>query len=69
MLPNMTRPPSGSVPRRVDDPVAARLLLDATTREVFGCFLDRDRSVREAADLLERGQQGCAESKLVERHL
>jgi hypothetical protein len=28
--------------------------LDAASREVFGCFLDRDRSVREAADLLER---------------
>lgn len=53
-LPDMTRPASGSSPHRIDDPVAARLLMDATTREVFGCFLDRDRSVREAADLLER---------------
>lgn len=50
----MTRPASGSSPHRVDDPRAARLLLDAATREVFGCFLERDRSVREAADLLER---------------
>ncbi|MFN2323157.1 MAG: hypothetical protein ABR510_09415 [Trueperaceae bacterium] len=50
----MTQPSSGSPPHRVDDPVAARLLMDAASREVFGCFLDRDRSVREAADLLER---------------
>jgi hypothetical protein len=42
------------LPHRVDDPVAARLLMDEVTREVFGCFLDRDRSVREAADLLDR---------------
>ncbi len=42
------------MPHRIDDPVAARLVMDAATREVFGCFLDRDRSVREAADLLER---------------
>ncbi len=50
----MTRSASGSSPHRIEDPAAARLLMDATTREVFGCFLDRDRSVREAADLLER---------------
>ena len=50
----MTHPASGSSPHRIDDPVAARLLMDAATREVFGCFLDRDHSVREAADLLER---------------
>jgi hypothetical protein len=54
MLPEMTPPPSGSSPRRVDDPAAARLLMDATTREVFGCFLGRTRSVREAADVLAR---------------
>ena len=50
----MTRPASGSSPHRVEDPAAARLLMDATSREVFGCFLERDLSVREAADLLER---------------
>jgi len=53
-LPEMTHPASGSAPHRIDDPLAARLLMDPTHREVFGCFLDRDRSVREAADLLER---------------
>jgi hypothetical protein len=42
------------LPRRVDDPAAARLLMDATTRDVFGCFLGRTRSVREAADALGR---------------
>ncbi len=50
----MTHQGSGSSPHRIDDPRAARLLMDAATREVFGCFLERDRSVREAADLLER---------------
>ena len=53
-LPDMTHPASGSSPHRIDDPLAARLLMDASSREVFGCFLDHDRSVREAADLLER---------------
>ena len=50
----MTSPASGRTPRRVDDRAAARLLMDAATRAVFGCFLEQDRSVREAADLLER---------------
>jgi hypothetical protein len=50
----MTPSASGSSPRRVDDPAAARLLMDAAAREVFGCFLGRTRSVREAADLLGR---------------
>jgi hypothetical protein len=50
----MTGPRSGSRPHRVDDPAAARLLLDEATRAVFGCFLGHDRSVREAADLLGR---------------
>ncbi len=50
----MTRPASGSSPHRIEDPAAARLLMDATSREVFGCFLGRDLSVGEAADLLER---------------
>lgn len=53
-LPDMPGSVSGSVPKRVDDPAAARLLLDEVTREVFGSFLDRDRSVREAADHLGR---------------
>lgn len=53
-LPEMTRPPSGSPPHRIDDPAAARLLLDEAVREVFGCFLGVDRSVREAADHLGR---------------
>jgi DNA-binding Lrp family transcriptional regulator len=50
----MTPAASGSSPRRVDDPAVARLLMDATTREVFGCFLGRARSVKEAADALGR---------------
>jgi hypothetical protein len=50
----MTPSASGSSPRRVDDPAAARLLMDAAARDVFGCFLGRTRSVREAADLLGR---------------
>lgn len=45
---------SGSGPARVEDPAAARLLVDDRYLGVFGCFLDRDRSVREAADLLGR---------------
>lgn len=51
-LPEMTPPASGSSPRRIVDPAAARLLMEATTREVFGCFLGRTRSVKEAADAL-----------------
>ena len=50
----MTRPESGSKPRRIEDPAAARLLMDESAREVFGCFLGVDRSVREAADHLGR---------------
>lgn len=50
----MTRAGSGSSPHRIDDPAAARLLLDPSSREVYGCFLDGDRSVREAADHIER---------------
>ena len=53
-LPDMTGPSSGSIPHRVDDPGAARLLMDETSRSVFGCVLGTDRSVREAADLLDR---------------
>lgn len=54
MLPDVTHPSSGRSPHRIDDPAAARLLMDETTRAVFGCFLGADRSVREAADHLGR---------------
>jgi DNA-binding Lrp family transcriptional regulator len=56
-LPEVPHPSSGSLPahrapRRVDDPVAATLLLDDVARSVLAAFLEGERGVREAADTL-----------------
>lgn len=56
----MTRPPSGRTiglrdAPRVDDPMAARLLLDEGFRAVLGAFVGRERGVAEAAAELRMG--------------